>query len=413
MNNDTRQTREALVIKSTGSWYTLCDSLTSERLEARLSGRIRLQGRRSTNPVVVGDRVDYYLESTPSPKSTESGRPRNKKGRRKSHTESISARACTNHDEETLSVSLPDPETAPMLPTTDANETTQSACSIPTPSDSRDETTLHTSPLAKGTPDAASSESLTPTGVITHIHERHNYIIRRASNLSRESHIIASNIDQAFLVTTLAFPETSFEFIDRFLVTAEAYHIPTTLVLNKTDLYDTPELRDKRALFLDTYRGAGYEVMEVAAASGQGITPLRERLQGRVSLLSGNSGVGKSTLIQAVDPTLHPRIGAISDYHHRGRHTTTFSEMYALQGGGWLIDTPGIKGFGLIDLSGEEVGRYFPDLFRWAPQCNYYNCTHTHEPGCAVKEAVERGEIRSTRYISYLKLLEEDEKYRQ
>ena len=372
MNDDTRQTREALVIKSTGSWYTLCDLQSSERLEARLSGRIRLQGRRSTNPVVVGDRVDYYLERLNPLSLAGQDRSRGKKARRK-------GRQAENRLEET-----------------DVSD-----CQMT----SADPAVVCAEDLA--------TEAPKQTGVITQIHDRHNYIIRRSSNLSRESHIIAANIDQAFLVVTLVFPETSFEFIDRFLVTAEAYHVPTTLVLNKTDLYDTPELQARRAQFLDTYTGAGYSVLEVAAASGTGVSLLRERLEGRVSLLSGNSGVGKSTLIGVVDPTLHPRIGAISDYHHRGRHTTTFSEMYALTNGGWLIDTPGIKGFGLIDLSGEEVGRYFPDFFRWAPQCGYYNCTHTHEPDCAVKAAVERGEISSSRYISYLKLLEEDEKYRQ
>ena len=372
MNNDTRQTREALVIKSTGSWYTLCDVLTSERLEARLSGRIRLQGRRSTNPVVVGDRVDYYLESPSSPGEEVRDRSIGHKKRNKARNGATRRRLSEDSD---------------LSPRGSAFATADEA-------------------------EASVSETPTQTGVLTHIHDRRNYILRRSSNLSRESHIIAANIDQAFLVVTLVLPETSFEFIDRFLVTAEAYHVPTTLVLNKTDLYDTPELQAKRAQFLATYTGAGYSVLEVAAALGEGISALRERLVGEVSLLSGNSGVGKSTLIGAVDPTLHPRIGAISDYHHRGRHTTTFSEMYALAGGGWLIDTPGIKGFGLIDLSGDEVGRYFPDFFRWAPQCGYYNCTHTHEPDCAVKAAVERGEISPTRYISYLKLLEEDEKYR-
>ena len=360
------------MIKSTGSWYTLCDLQTSERLEARLSGRIRLQGRRSTNPVVVGDRVDYYLESLNPQLLADRDRSRRKKARRKGRQEK----------------NLP--------------AETGVAGDLAVSSDSE---VVGAENLAAETPKQ--------TGVITQIHDRRNYIIRRSSNLSRESHIIAANIDQAFLVVTLAFPETSFEFIDRFLVTAEAYHVPTTLVLNKIDLYDTPELQDKRAQFLDTYTGVGYSVLEVAAASDVGVSVLRERLEGRVSLLSGNSGVGKSTLIGAVDPTLHPRIGAISDYHHRGRHTTTFSEMYALMNGGWLIDTPGIKGFGLIDLSGDEVGRYFPDFFRWAPQCGYYNCTHTHEPDCAVKAAVERGEISASRYISYMKLLEEDEKYRQ
>lgn len=380
MNNDTQDVREALVIKSTGSWYTLCDSLSGERVEARLSGRIRLQGRRSTNPIVVGDRVDYHLETAGTQPLPEPGNHRGKTARKRTKS-----RAAAVQEAETA-ISAADPT---------AESTTE----------------LAAEPAAAADRPADSPPGM--TGVITRIHERHNYIIRRSSNLSRESHIIAANIDQAFLVATLAFPETSFEFIDRFLVTAEAYHIPAVVVLNKADLYDTPELREKRELFLETYALAGYEVMEVAAALDRGVGPLRERLQGRVSLLSGNSGVGKSTLIRAVDPSLQPRVGAISDYHRRGRHTTTFSEMYPLSGGGWLIDTPGIKGFGLIDLSGDEVGRYFPDLFRYAPRCGYYNCTHTHEPGCAVKAAVEQGEVSPSRYISYLKLLEEDEKYRK
>lgn len=250
-------------------------------------------------------------------------------------------------------------------------------------------------------------------GVITGILPRRNYIIRRASNLSRESHIIAANIDQAFVVVSLCRPATPSEFVDRFLVTAEAYHIPVTLILNKIDLYGAGEPAQARADFLRTYDGAGYRVIETNAATGEGVGPFLEMLRGRVSLLSGNSGVGKSTLIRAVDPSLDIRTGEVSLSSQRGRHTTTFSEMYPLPGGGYLIDTPGIKGFGLIDIGDDEVGRYFPDLFRLAPQCAYYNCTHTHEPGCAVKAAVAEGRVSPSRYESYLKLLDDDSKYRK
>ncbi len=241
---------------------------------------------------------------------------------------------------------------------------------------------------------------------------RRNYIIRRSSNLSRESHIIAANLDQAIVVATLFSPVTAPEFIDRFLVTCEAYRIPATIVLNKTDLALKEGFGEAVRHFVETYRGAGYPVMTVSALTGEGIDALREHLTGRTTLVSGNSGVGKSTLIKAVSPGLDIRIGEISRVHSKGMHTTTFSQMYSLAGGGDIIDTPGIKGFGLVDIGGGELYHYFPDLMRVAPQCQYYNCTHVHEPGCAVIDAVERGGISRERYISYLKMLEEDGKYR-
>ena len=249
--------------------------------------------------------------------------------------------------------------------------------------------------------------------VIADILPRRNYVIRRASNLSKESHIIAANVDQAFLVVSLYRPATNNEFIDRFLVTAEAYRVPATLVLNKCDLYVTDELRETRAAFLHAYSLAGYEVLETSAERGDGVEALKARLTGKVSLLSGNSGVGKSSLIRAVDPSLDVRTGEVSASSRRGKHTTTFSEMYPLEEGGYLIDTPGIKGFGLIDIADDEACRYFPDLLRHASGCAYYNCTHTHEPSCAVKEAVAQGLIAPSRYESYLKLLEDDKKYRK
>lgn len=247
--------------------------------------------------------------------------------------------------------------------------------------------------------------------VIEELSPRRNYIIRRASNLSKESHIIAANIDRAMLVVTLSSPRTAPEFIDRFLVTCEAYSIPATILLAKIDL--AAECREQVDAFRATYESAGYEVIEISALYGTGLDRVRELVAGRTTLVAGNSGVGKSTLIGALEPTLDVRTGEISQSHHKGRHTTTFSTMYPLTGGGSIIDTPGVKGFGLIDIEDAELGRYFPDMMRYAPECRYYNCTHVHEPGCAVVSAVEEGKIAYSRYESYLKILDEDEKYRK
>lgn len=245
--------------------------------------------------------------------------------------------------------------------------------------------------------------------VIADILPRHNYVIRRASNLSKESHIIAANVDQALLMASLRSPETPTEFVDRFLVTCEAYKVPVTILLSKLDLQDAEAVAEFRAV----YEGAGYRVLEVSVREGRGVEEVRELLAGRTTLVSGNSGVGKSTLIQAIDPSLDIRTGEISESHHKGRHTTTFSTMYPLAGGGAVIDTPGIKGFGLIDIDEAELWHYFPEMMRVAPACRFYNCTHTHEPGCAVTEAVKAGEIAWPRYESYLKIRDEDEKYRK
>ena len=245
--------------------------------------------------------------------------------------------------------------------------------------------------------------------VIADILPRRNYVIRRASNLSKESHIIAANVDQALLMASLRSPETPTEFVDRFLVTCEAYKVPVTILLSKIDLQDAEAVAEFRAV----YEGAGYRVLEVSARKGLGVEEVRELLTGRTTLVSGNSGVGKSTLIQAIDPSLDIRTGEISESHHKGRHTTTFSTMYPLAGGGAVMDTPGIKGFGLIDIDEAELWHYFPEMMRAAPGCRFYNCTHTHEPGCAVVEAVKAGEIAWPRYESYLKILDEDEKYRK
>lgn len=245
--------------------------------------------------------------------------------------------------------------------------------------------------------------------VIADILPRRNYVIRRASNLSKESHIIAANVDQALLMASLRSPETPTEFVDRFLVTCEAYKVPVTILLSKLDLQEAEAVAEFRAV----YEGAGYRVLEVSVREGRGVEEVRELLAGRTTLVSGNSGVGKSTLIQAIDPSLDIRTGEISESHHKGRHTTTFSTMYPLAGGGAVIDTPGIKGFGLIDIDEAELWHYFPEMMRVAPACRFYNCTHTHEPGCAVTEAVKAGEIAWPRYESYLKIRDEDEKYRK
>ena len=247
--------------------------------------------------------------------------------------------------------------------------------------------------------------------VISAIEPRRNYIIRRASNLSKESHIIASNIDQALLVATLFSPETATEFIDRFLVTCEAYKVPVTILLAKIDLArQNPEAVEE---FHAIYESAGYRVIDVSATEGEGVEIVREMLHGRTTLLSGNSGVGKSTLVAAVEPGLDIRTGEISQSHNKGKHTTTFSTMYPLADGGYIIDTPGIKGFGLIDIEDAELAYYFPEMMRYLPECRFYNCSHTHEPHCAVVEAVKRGEIAYPRYESYLKIMDEDDKYRK
>lgn len=299
---------------STGSAYTVRDRADGTVVDSRIRGKLRLRGARSTNPVAVGDAVDYELESD-------------------------------------------------------------------------------------------------GTGVITAIHPRANYIIRRSSNLSKESHILAANVDQAVLVVTLFHPETRFEFIDRFLVTCEAYKIPAVIILNKSDMLGGfPEAVEE---FRHVYKLAGYPVLEVSGLTGYNVAALKELLGDKTTLFSGNSGVGKSTLIKCLDPSADVRIAEISGYHHKGRHTTTFSRMYPLPFGGYIIDTPGIKGFGLIDIRPEELYRYFPEMLKYAAGCQYYNCTHTHEPECAVKAALAAGGIAESRYVSYLKILEEDEKYRK
>ena len=248
------------------------------------------------------------------------------------------------------------------------------------------------------------------TAFITEIEDRKNYIIRKASNLSKQSHIIAANVDQAFLIVTVSHPETSTTFIDRFLASAEAYRVPVSLVFNKTDCYDADDLRYMEGM-MHLYTTIGYP----CHACSIGIDALRDSLKGQTTLLSGHSGVGKSTLLNTLIPDLNVRTAEISAAHDTGMHTTTFSEMFSLPGGGYVIDTPGIKGFGTFDFEKEEMAHYFREIFRISADCKYNNCTHTHEPGCAVRRAVEEHLISESRYASYLNMLEDrhESKYRQ
>ena len=250
--------------------------------------------------------------------------------------------------------------------------------------------------------------------LITAIDDRRNYIVRRSTNLSKQSHIIAANVDQAFLVVTVAHPETATTFIDRFLASAEAYSVPVVLVFNKTDLLSDEERRYQE-LMVRLYETVGYECRQVSAATGEGTDDLRTLLGDRVTLLSGNSGVGKSTLLNLLIPGAGARVADISDAHDTGKHTTTFSEMMPLPGGGWIIDTPGIKGFGSFDMEPEEIGSYFKEIFKFSKDCRFNNCTHTHEPGCAVRKAVEDHYIAESRYRSYLSMLQDkdENKYRE
>lgn len=247
--------------------------------------------------------------------------------------------------------------------------------------------------------------------VIREVLPRTNCVVRKSTNLSRQSHVIAANVDVAVLVVTLAFPETKWPFIDRFLVTCQAYKVPVCLLLNKIDLYGQTH-RPLVDYFEEVYRGAGYTVLEMSARTGEGIEQLRELCRDKVVLFSGVSGVGKSSLIKALDPSLTLKVGEISTAHLQGKHTTTFYEMHPLSCGGFMIDTPGIRGFGLLEVGKEEISTYFPEMLRVMDDCRFKPCTHTHEPGCAVKQAVEDGGISGDRYDSYLGMLEEEEKYR-
>ena len=306
---------EGLVIKNTGSWYTVLTD-GGNTIDCKIKGNFRLKGIRSTNPVAVGDRVEIV---------------RNHEG----------------------------------------------------------------------------------TAFITNICDRRNYIIRKSSNLSKQSHIIAANVDQAFLIVTVKYPETSTTFIDRFLASAEAYSVPVTLVFNKVDL-----LQDDERRYLDMmvtlYETVGYDCLKVSGEKKGGMDRLLPLLKDKITLFSGNSGVGKSTMLNFIVPGAELRTAEISDAHNTGMHTTTFSEMLPLTDGGWVIDTPGIKGFGTFNMEPEEICGYFKEIFKFSKGCRFNNCTHTHEPGCAVRKAVEEHYIAESRYVSYLSMLEDKEegKYR-
>ena len=272
-----------------------------------------------------------------------------------------------------------------------------------------------TNPVAVGDRVEISPPSTGGDGAfITEIHDRRNYIIRRASNLSKQSHIIASNVDLACLIVTVAHPETSTTFIDRFLASAEAYRVPVALIFNKVDLYDEDQHRYLNAV-MTLYRYLDYPCFAVSAHTGEGVESLIKELQGKVTLFSGNSGVGKSTLLNLLVPGACAKTAALSDAHDQGLHTTTFSEMYELEGGGAIIDTPGIRGFGTFDFQREEVSHYFREIFQLGRDCRFGNCTHTHEPGCAVLKALESHQIAESRYRSYLSMLEDEDegKYRE
>ena len=249
-------------------------------------------------------------------------------------------------------------------------------------------------------------------GAITEVLPRKNYIIRKSTNLSREAHVIAANVDTAYLIVTIDYPDTKWPFIDRFLVTCEVYNVNVKILLNKIDLYGESH-RELVDYFKEIYGGAGYEVIEISALTGHNVDWLREDCKDKIGILSGVSGVGKSSLIKSLDPALELKIAEISKYHMQGKHTTTFYEMHPVSSGGFIIDTPGIRGFGLIDLAPEEISKYFPEMLKVMDECKFQPCTHTHEPGCAVKEGVEKGIISPERYSSYLGMLEEETKYRE
>ena len=307
--------KKGIVYRSTGSWYTV--ESQGVFYECRIKGKLRLKGIKSTNPVAVGDRVHFEIDS---------------------HAQ--------------------------------ANE-----------------------------------------GNITQIEERQNYIVRKSVNLSKQTHIIASNIDKVFLLVTLNNPPTFPAFIDRFLVTAEAYQIPTVLLFNKIDTYTNAELDDLKIL-QNIYQEIGYVTQSISAINGEGVDTIKTLMQDKVSMFSGHSGVGKSTLVNAISPELALKTAAISKQHQQGMHTTTFAEMFALFDGIRIIDTPGIKGFGVVDMLPEEIGNYFPEFYKRKMDCKFHNCIHINEPKCAIIDAVENEEIALSRYTSYVQMMEEDSPYR-
>ena len=305
------------VYKSTGSWYTVKTN-TGQTFECRIKGKFRIKGIKSTNPIAVGDVVDFEVE--------------------------------TNNNQE--------------------------------------------------------------SGIIYNIHDRKNYIVRKSVNLSKQTHVIAANLDLVFLMITINNPPTLTSFIDRFLVTAEAYSVKTVLLFNKIDAYNQETLDEVRYLAY-VYRKIGYECIGVSAKTGKNVDKVKALMQDKVCMFSGHSGVGKSTLVNAIEPSLNLKTKEISAQHMQGQHTTTFAEMFDLSFGAKIIDTPGIKGFGIVDMDKEEVGDYFPEFFALKQDCKFNNCLHINEPKCAVKSAMEEGEIEYTRYRSYLQIIEgEEENYR-
>ena len=312
--------KKGIVIKSTGSWYTV-KTEEGNLIESRIKGNLRLKGIRSTNPIAVGDHVEI----------------------------------------------------------TESNEDNNIGSQV--------------------------------VGLIHKIISRTNYIIRKSPNLSKESHIIAANIDQAFLIVTIQFPVTTTTFIDRFLVSAEAYRIPCHLIFNKIDLYNEEQTATMNSL-IEIYESAGYKCLKISAKNEIGVDELKQMMTNKTNVFSGHSGVGKSTIINSLQSNIVLKTAEISEAHFSGKHTTTNSEMYELDFGGFIIDTPGIKGFGVLEMEKEEISHYFPEIFKLLDECQFYNCTHTHEPHCAVKKSVEEGKIALSRYNSYLGLLDDEEKYR-
>lgn len=269
-----------------------------------------------------------------------------------------------------------------------------------------------TNPIAVGDNVLFDSDPNSGSGIITEVLDRKNYILRKSSNLSKQSQIIAANIDQAFLMITIILPETQAEFIDRFLITAEAYRIPATIIINKTDLYGDAEA-EKMNYIVSMYRKIGYDCLLVSVKEQIGLDTLKTLMKDKITLVSGNSGVGKTTLLNTFCPELNLKTGKISDYHKQGKHITTFPEMHRMPFGGFVIDTPGIRGFGVVDMERNEIYHFFREIFRISKDCKFNNCLHLDEPGCAVRSAVEHGDIDFLRYRSYLNIIEgDDRKYR-
>lgn len=269
-----------------------------------------------------------------------------------------------------------------------------------------------TNPVSVGDNVMIEIEKDGTTGIINEILDRKNYILRKASNLSKQSQIIAANLDQVLLMVTIILPQTPVEFIDRFLATAEAYRIPAGIIFNKTDLYGEEESGKMESL-ISMYSAIGYRCFRLSLNTGNGLDEIKSFLKDKISLISGNSGVGKTTLLNTIDPSLNLKTAEISDYHKQGKHITTFPEMHRMPYGGFVIDTPGIRGFGLVDMERNEIYHFFPEIFRKAGKCKYYNCLHLDEPGCAVRDAVDTNEINPLRYRSYLSILnDENTKYR-